>query len=147
LITPECFRISRMFDIDLIICNVIGIEISSLKFPQEPLSLYNMYRYNTYIHGTIYCSLIKLNYSILLIRLFSPSPFVSYGVQLLGLLPLLYSLSTLFSVPVPHVHNFFINLFLKPPLLWLLTRWIRVLIVLPIIFFPFSRRPNHINLH
>jgi len=75
LMIPECFRTSRMFDIDL---SVIDIEISSLKFPQEPLSLYNMYTILIYIiYIIIYCSLIKLNYSTILIRLFSSSSFVS----------------------------------------------------------------------
>lgn len=68
MIIPKCFRISRMFDMDAI-CRVIGIGISSITFPRETLSLYNIYT-KLYI---IYFSVIKLKYSTLLIWLFSYS--------------------------------------------------------------------------
>lgn len=126
MIIPKCFRISRMFDIDAI-CRVIGIGISSITFPQETLSLYNMYT-KLYI---IYCSVIKLKYSTLLIWLFSS---LSNDVQLLRVLLLVYLFSSPFSIIHPYVHVLSINLFLKPSLLWFFTRWIKVLIVLLNIF-------------
>lgn len=102
MIIPKCFRISRMFDIDAI-CRVIGIGISSITFPQETLSIYNMYT-KLYI---IYCLVIKLKYSTLLIW-FSYF-FLSIDVQLLRMSLLVYSFSSPFSIIYPYIHDLFMN--------------------------------------
>lgn len=133
MIIPKCIRISRMFDIDPI-CRVIGIGISSITFPRETLSLYNMYT-KLYI---IYCSVIKLKYSTLLIWLFSYSS-LSNDVQLLSLPTFIFVFFFFFHYP--SIFPRFIYKFIfktTTPLLWFFTRWIKVLIVSLNIFLPFQ---------